>query len=1003
MDLAESPTSRGLPGLAATVQEHRRALESLASSVEELRSLLRDTALANPVGLSASLLPRASLALPAPPRYNGDPCLCRGFLNKCFMQFALQPSLFLKETMKVTFILSCLEDKALAWASPLWECSDPMLSQLSEFITVFKQTFSDPICQAVKSHDLLHLCQESRTLFEYTVEFMTLATELGWQGDCLQAIFLDGLSSALKDELAVHETPTSLEDLISLPGKIDHRLRLQFIFYQHVNVMAFALKEINKNSSLLPNIRLGFWIYDSCNAQSRSLQGTMWQLTGNKDPILNYACRGTSLLAAVIGDNQSRLSISIAQLLGVYKQTQISYASTVAILSDKSRFPSFLRTVPSDDLQSLGIAQLITFFGWTWIGILAENNDYGLIGSQMLKEELVKAGVCVAFYEIIPLFYSQEKTRRIVEVVKKTTAKIIVVFSTANNLYPVMLAIAKSDISGKVWIASDGWADYPIFNEKDFLKTLKGTIAISVPTGNIPSFKEYLYDLHPLRTTEDIFFGQFWEEAFGCRWADPNMDQATLQELSREGKVCTGKEDLRTLNIRFFDMTNLRSVYNAYNAVYMVAHALHAMYTCEPGKGPFFNGTCGDIKHFEPWQGNPPAAYDILNWQLPSSGSFTYVRIGHYDSGAARGQDIKINISAITWSEDYAQAPVSICSESCGPGFRKAILEGQPACCFDCISCSEDEFSNQTDAMDCMKCPDDQWPTKKQDGCQSKLIEFLSYQEPLGMALAVFSVLGALIPAAILVVFIWNCHTPVVKANNRELSYLLLLALILCFGCSLVFIGQPTTLTCLLRQMAFGIEFAICISCLLAKTIMVVIAFKATKPTSNLKLFVGPRLSNSLVLACSLVQVLICVTWLIVAPPFFQMNMKSQMGKIIIECNEGSLVAFCCMLGYMGLLATISFIVAFLARKLPDSFNEAKFITFSMLIFIAVWLSFIPAYLSTTGKYTVAVEIFAILSSSAGLLGCIFFPKCYIILIRSDMNTKEFLMGKATGSLRKTK
>ncbi|XP_029441512.1 extracellular calcium-sensing receptor-like [Rhinatrema bivittatum] len=749
----------------------------------------------------------------------------------------------------------------------------------------------------------------------------------------------------------------------------------------------------------------------------------MWQLTGNKDSIPNYACRETSPLAAVIGDNQSWMSITIAQLLGVYKQTQISYGSTVATLSDKNRFPSFLRTVPSDDLQSLGIARLITFFGWTWVGILAENNDYGLIGSQMLKEKLVKSGVCVAFYEIIPLFYSQEKTWHIVEVVKKMTAKVIVVFSSAKNLYPVMLAIAKSDISGKVWIASDGWSEFPIFNEKDFFKLLKGTIGISFPTGNIPKFKDYLYDLHPFRTSEDIFVEQFWEESFGCRWADPNMDQATLQELSRERKLCTGKEDLRTLNIHFFDMTNLRTVYNNYNAVYIVAHALHAMYACEPGKGPFFNGTCGDIKHFEPWQllhyvwkvrfqntmgreiffdqkGNPPAAYDILNWQRPSNGSFAYVKIGHYDSGAANGWDIIINTSDITWSEDYAQAPVSTCSESCGPGFRKAIIEGQPACCFDCVPCSEDEFSNQRDATECMKCPDDQWPTRRQDGCQKKTIEFLSYQEPLGIVLAAFSVLGALMPAAILVVFIQNRHTPVVKANNRELSYLLLLTLILSFGCSLVFIGHPTKLTCLLRQMAFGIVFVICISCLLAKTIMVVIAFKATKPTSNLKLWVGPRLPNALVLACSLVQVLICVTWLIVAPPFFQMSMKSQMGKIVLECNEGLLAAFYCMLGYMGLLSTVSFIVAFLARKLPDSFNEAKFITFSMLIFIAVWISFIPAYLSTTGKYTVAVEIFAILSSSVGLLGCIFFPKCYIILIRPDMNTKEYLMGKAIGSLK---
>ncbi|XP_029441492.1 extracellular calcium-sensing receptor-like [Rhinatrema bivittatum] len=789
--------------------------------------------------------------------------------------------------------------------------------------------------------------------------------------------------------------------------------------------MVFALDEINRNGTLVPNITLGFWIYASCDTASRSLQGTMWQLTGHKDPIPNYTCRGTSPLAAVLGDAKSRMSITMAQLLGVYKYPQISYGASVATLSDKSRFPSFLRTTQSDEYQSLGIARLITFFGWTWVGILAEDSDYGQIGSQMLKEELIKAGVCVAFYENIPLFYSEVKIQHILEVVKKMTARVIVVFSTPNNLYPVMLAIAKSDISGKVWIASDSWSDSTVYNVKEFSKTLKGTIAFSIPTGNIPRFKDYLYDLHPFRTTEDIFVREYWEKVFGCRWDDPNMEQDTLQELSRKGKLCTGKEDPRTLDIRFFDMTNLRYTYNAYYTVYVVAHALHAMQSCKPGEGPFFNGSCGDIKHFKPWQllhyiwkvhfqntmgreiffdqkGNLPVPYDILNWHLSSSDSFTYVNIGHYDSTAASGQDIKINTSAIVWPVGK-KAPVSICSESCGPGFRKAILDGQPACCFDCVPCSEDEFSNQTDATDCMKCPDDQWPTKRNDGCQEKSIEFLSYQEPLGVTLAVTSVLGTLVPAAILAVFIWKHHTPLVKANNRELSYLLLLALILCFGSSLVFIGHPTNPVCMVRQIAFGVVFVICISCLLAKTIIVTIAFKATKPNSNLRSWVGPQLPSTLVLACSLIQVLICVTWLIVAPPFSQISMKSQMGKIIFECNEGSLIAFWCMLGYMGLLAAISFIVAFLARRLPDSFNEAKFITFSMLIFIAVWLSFIPAYLSTRGKYTVAVEIFAILSSSAGLLGCIFFPKCYVILIRPEMNTKEFLMGKTTGNLKNAK
>uniref|UniRef100_H2ZRP3 G-protein coupled receptors family 3 profile domain-containing protein n=2 Tax=Latimeria chalumnae TaxID=7897 RepID=H2ZRP3_LATCH len=298
------------------------------------------------------------------------------------------------------------------------------------------------------------------------------------------------------------------------------------------------------------------------------------------------------------------------------------------------------------------------------------------------------------------------------------------------------------------------------------------------------------------------------------------------------------------------------------------------------------------------------------------------------------------------------------------------------------------------DSSDCLECPDDHYSNDERDKCIPKSIEFLSYKEPLGSILSSTSIFSSIIPAAILCIFIRYRDTPIVKANNRELSYLLLLALVLCFLCCLIFIGQPTAVTCILRQTAFGIIFAFSVACVLAKTIMVVIAFNATKPNSNLKKWVGHKLSNTIVFLCTLLQIIICIAWLASFPPFPEQNVKSQTRKIITECNEGSTVAFWCMLGYMGLLATVSFIVAFLARNLPDSFNEAKFITFSMLVFVTVWLSFIPAYLSTKGKYMVAVEIFAILASSAGLLVCIFFPKCYIILFRPDINTREYLMGK---------
>ncbi|XP_077319448.1 vomeronasal type-2 receptor 26-like [Lithobates pipiens] len=300
-----------------------------------------------------------------------------------------------------------------------------------------------------------------------------------------------------------------------------------------------------------------------------------------------------------------------------------------------------------------------------------------------------------------------------------------------------------------------------------------------------------------------------------------------------------------------------------------------------------------------------------------------------------------------------------------------------------------------TDSELCKKCPENEWPNKAKNICIDKVNEYLSYEEDiLVLFFSITSVIFATTSLFLLGLFFWFRNTPIVRANNRNLSFILLLSLILSFLSVFLFLGCPADFTCMLQQVTFGIPFTISASSILAKTIMVFIAFQATKPGSSCRKWVGVKLPNTVMLFCSSIQVMNCILWLSISPPFQEYDMDSYPGKIIIQCNEGSVIGFYSMLGYMGFLAAVSFVLAFMVRTLPDSFNEAKYITFSMLVFCSVWIAMIPAYLSTRGKYMVAVEIFAILTSSAGILLCMFSPKLYILLLKPELNTKKTMLGK---------
>uniref|UniRef100_A0A3B4CEV9 G-protein coupled receptors family 3 profile domain-containing protein n=1 Tax=Pygocentrus nattereri TaxID=42514 RepID=A0A3B4CEV9_PYGNA len=760
---------------------------------------------------------------------------------------------------------------------------------------------------------------------------------------------------------------------------------MDFRELRFARAMEFAIHEINNRTDLLPRIKLGYQIRDSCAAVPMSIKAVFQLANGvesvfnDTDSCLKYSAAAVS---AVIGESGSTPSISMARMLGLFGIPQVSHYATCACLSDKRQYPAFLRTIPSDHHQAAALARMVKHFGWTWIGAVRSDSDYGNNGMASFLKAAQEEGICVEYSESYYRTQPRSKLERVANVIRRSTARVIVAFLASGDMRFLLEELKRQSPPPLQWIGSETWITDPEFLR---FNMCAGAIGFGVPRSVIPGLREFLLDLSPAQALKSPLLTEFWESSFSCSLKG-------LTGSSEGARECDGSEDIRALQNPYTDTSQLRITNMVYKATYAIAHAIH---------GVICNDTqCDKSATFTPWQilnqlntvnfttkngfqvtfdasGDPMATYELINWQVKTDGTLDFVTVGHYDSSKPRGQEFSIS-RAIRCLD-----LVHCISLFCPPGTRKAVQKGKPVCCYDCIACAG-EISNKTDSLDCVQCPSEFWPNTKRDSCLPKPVEFLSWDDTLSTILIAFSIAGAFVAVSVAAVFYTHRTSPIVRANNSELSFLLLFSLALCFLCSLTFIGRPSEWSCMLRHTAFGITFVLCISCVLGKTIVVLMAFRATLPGSNVMKWFGPPQQRLSVLAFTLIQVLICVFWLTTAPPFPFKNLKHYKERIILECRLGSAIGFWAVLGYIGFLALLCFILAFLARKLPDNFNEAKFITFSMLIFCAVWVTFIPAYVSSPGKFTVAVEIFAILASSFGLIICIFAPKCFIIIFRPE-------------------
>ncbi|XP_057596039.1 G-protein coupled receptor family C group 6 member A isoform X2 [Hippopotamus amphibius kiboko] len=736
---------------------------------------------------------------------------------------------------------------------------------------------------------------------------------------------------------AIHEKMLSSEDYPRRP-EIQKCVGFEISNFLQTLAMIHSIEMIN-NSTLLSGVKLGYEIYDTCTDVTVAMAAALRFLSkfNCSREMVEFKCDYSSYMPrvkAVIGAGYSEITMAVSRMLNLQLMPQVSYESTAETLSDKIRFPSFLRTVPSDFYQTKAMAHLIQKSGWNWIGILTTDDDYGRLALNNFAVQTAANNVCIAFREVLPAFLSDNtvevKINQTLErIIAEAQVNVIVVFLSQFHVFDLFSKAIERNIK-KIWIASDNWSTATKITTIPNVKRVGKVVGFTFRRGNMSSFHSFLQNLHMFPSDNNKPLNEYAMLLSACAHAEDGDLSQCISNYSQGSLAYKANQDIeRNFSLRndfLWDYTEPGLVHSIQLAVFALGYAIQDL--CQARD-------CQNPNAFQPWE------------QIQSK-----------------------------------------CSKECSPGQMKKTTKSQHICCYECVNCPENHYSNQTDMDRCLLCNNEtHWAPVRSTMCFEKEVEYLNWHDSLAILLLALSLLGIMFVLAIGIIFTRNLNTPVVKSSGGLMvSYVILFCHFLNFASTGFFIGEPQDFTCKTRQTLFGVSFTLCISCILMKSLKILLAFSFDPKLQNfLKCVYKPI---PIIFTCTGVQVVICTLWLIFAAPAVEENV-SLPRVIILECEEGSVLAFGTVLGYIAILAFICFIFAFKGRKLPENYNEAKFITFGMLIYFIAWITFIPVYATTFGKYLPAVEIIVILISNYGILCCTFFPKCYVILCKQETNTKS--------------
>lgn len=626
-------------------------------------------------------------------------------------------------------------------------------------------------------------------------------------------------------------------------------LKSRGFYVPYLYSMIYAIEQINNDTSLLPNISLGYLIVDSCGKASTALGQSLNFIASDWN-----TGRDELVVSGVIGGAYSSTTSSVAQLLNSFHVPQISYTASSSELSDNAIYRYLFRTMISDDVLLAAILDIINHFRWKYISVLYVDDMYGRNAMKFFKRVTSEHGICLALSLELPLsmtsFEHYDKLASNLIAHKKARVVIVFSFRSSGHARGLIEAMDRANMTGHfVFFAPDGWAE-SVDEFAGYERESLGIISIKPLTGSVRGFNDWFRRLQTSEIHRNPWLQQYWTDI-----------------------VCNGSAECDKET--FAKHPDVPRTSLVVDAVYAFAYALQRVIAdncslverdrlrnCASGDAIALSLKNITMKSFSyqrqvAFDSNGdiyPEMVSVSNLQEVSPGIYDLVKIGTWDGGS---QVLDLNDSRIRWPGKQPQVPPqSVCSPDCPAKHYRFQLD--KSCCWECKRCRTNErlINNKTE---CAPCRVLTWPDPEtQTICLDIVPDFIHWKEPSSIYLLLPAIMGLVVTSLTASLFVYFRKAPLIKACSRELSITILIGIGL--GYSVVFglLTQPGHVTCFVNHFGFDLSFTFVYASLATRTNRIYRMFNAGRKSGVNPKFVSK--ASQVVIATVLILLQVRIT-----------------------------------------------------------------------------------------------------------------------------------------------